>query len=194
MLNPMMKGTFGWGEEAMQEAAKEMLERGQYGLDRFIKFLRFFVMNHGLKGVMFESKLKVLLEELERQYVAKSSHVFPEADTLSINNRYPSHMTNARVPDLPEVIDVDQHEPQELKKGRDMGQTIPIHSCCMSCAGIVVPFLPGKNHHTSYPFGLYNSQNIPWNYHSVNDLFYIQARTSLGVVVRGSEEVACNDC
>ena len=154
MLNPMMKSAFGWGEEAMQEAVKEMLECGQYGLDGFIKFLQFFVMNHGLKGVMFESKLKALLEELNRQYVAKSLHVFPEADTLSINDRYPSCMTNARVPDLPEVIDVDQHKLQELKKGRDMGQTIPIHSCCMSCAGIVVPFLPGKTtiHHTHSAF------------------------------------------
>jgi hypothetical protein len=68
-LNPMMKGAFGWGEDAMGKAVKEMLQRGQCGLDGFIRFLRFFVMTRGLKGAMFESKIKALLEELEIQYV-----------------------------------------------------------------------------------------------------------------------------
>ena len=69
ILNPMMKGAFGWGEDAMCKAVKEMLQRGQWGLDGFIRFLRFFVMTRGLKGAMFESKIKALLEELEIQYV-----------------------------------------------------------------------------------------------------------------------------
>ena len=33
ILNPMMKGAFGWGEDAMCKAVKEMLQRGQWGLD-----------------------------------------------------------------------------------------------------------------------------------------------------------------
>jgi hypothetical protein len=65
----MMKGAFGWGEDAMCGAAKEMLCRGQFGLDGFIRFLRFFVMNRGLKGAMVESKVTALLEEMEIQYV-----------------------------------------------------------------------------------------------------------------------------
>ena len=39
ILNPMLKGAFGWGEDAMREAVKAMLHRGQYGLDRFIRFV-----------------------------------------------------------------------------------------------------------------------------------------------------------
>ena len=35
-LNPMMKGAFGWGEDAMLVAIKAMLQRGQCGLDAFI--------------------------------------------------------------------------------------------------------------------------------------------------------------
>jgi hypothetical protein len=65
----MMKGAFGWGEDAMGKAVKEMLQHGQCGLDGFIRFLRFFVMTCGLKGAMFESKIKAVLEELEIQYV-----------------------------------------------------------------------------------------------------------------------------
>lgn len=65
ILNPMLKGAFGWGEDAMHEAVKGMLHRGQYGLDGFIRFIRFFVMSCGLKGGMVESKIKALLEEME---------------------------------------------------------------------------------------------------------------------------------
>ena len=33
ILNPMMKGAFGWGEDAMCEVVKEMMHQGQCGLD-----------------------------------------------------------------------------------------------------------------------------------------------------------------
>jgi hypothetical protein len=69
ILNPMIKGAFGWGEDAMCKVVKEMLQHGQWGLDGFIRFLQFFVMTCGLKGAMFESKIKALLEELEVQYI-----------------------------------------------------------------------------------------------------------------------------
>ena len=72
ILNPMMKGAFGWGEDAMCEAVKGMLYRGQFGLDGFIQFLRFFVMSRGLKGAMVESKIKALLGELEIQYAVRT--------------------------------------------------------------------------------------------------------------------------
>jgi hypothetical protein len=36
ILNLMMKGAFGWGEDAMCKAAKEMMHWGQCGLDGFI--------------------------------------------------------------------------------------------------------------------------------------------------------------
>ena len=64
-----MKSAFGWGEDAMGKAVKEMLQHGQCGLDGFIWFLQFFIMTHGLNGMMFESKINVLLEELETQYI-----------------------------------------------------------------------------------------------------------------------------
>lgn len=65
VLNPMMKRAFGWGEDAMHAAAKGMMQWGQYGLDGFLAFIGYFVMWCGLKGGMFESKVKAILEELE---------------------------------------------------------------------------------------------------------------------------------
>jgi hypothetical protein len=45
------------------------------------------------------------------------------------------------------------------------------------CGGNLIVFMPGKNQHTSYPFGLHNEQLIPWNYHSIDDKFYLQSKT-----------------
>jgi hypothetical protein len=69
ILNPMLKGAFGWGEDTMREAVKGMLHCGQYGLDGFIRYVQFFMMSHGLKGGMVESKIKALLEEVELRCV-----------------------------------------------------------------------------------------------------------------------------
>jgi hypothetical protein len=69
LLNPMLKNAFGWGEGEMRESVKEMMNRGSYGLDGFVRFLHYFVMYRGLKGGMFESKVVAVLEELESKYV-----------------------------------------------------------------------------------------------------------------------------
>ncbi|KAF8230110.1 hypothetical protein L208DRAFT_1283552, partial [Tricholoma matsutake] len=69
LLNPMLKNAFGWGEEEMHESVKEMMNRGNYGLDGFVRFLLYFMMYRGLKGGMFESKVVAVLEELELKYV-----------------------------------------------------------------------------------------------------------------------------
>ena len=60
------------------------------------------------------------------------------------------------------------------------------------CEGVVVDFPPKKNHHTSYPFGIHNERDIPWDYRSTNDKFYIQAKLCCRPFV--SEGSACQDC
>lgn len=65
LLNPMMKRAFGWGDHQMKESARDMLHRGQYGLDGFINFIEYFVTRHGLMGGLIETKLGAVLEALE---------------------------------------------------------------------------------------------------------------------------------
>ncbi len=48
------------------------------------------------------------------------------------------------------------------------------HKAC--CEGVLVQFPQGKNHHISYPFGIHSECNIPWDYCSTKDKFYIQAK------------------
>jgi hypothetical protein len=42
-----------------------MLKHREYRLDGFIKFMMYFIVNRGLQGVMFETKVEVLVRELE---------------------------------------------------------------------------------------------------------------------------------
>ena len=61
-----------------------------------------------------------------------------------------------------------------------------------ACSGNLVIFPPGKNQHTSYPFSLHNEQIILWNYHSIDESFYLQARSCMKELVDVRE--ACTVC
>lgn len=76
----------------------------------------------------------------------------------------------------PEVIDVDilVETINEGTRARSHAVNTPVKR---PCEGILVVFPTGKNEHTSYPFGLHNERSIPWNYRSVDDSFYIQAKS-----------------
>ena len=51
----------------MQENTKEMLNRGIHGLDGFIQFFKYFILQHGLKGAMIKIKVDGLLCEIDNQ-------------------------------------------------------------------------------------------------------------------------------
>jgi hypothetical protein len=65
VLNAMIKASFGWGEPEMWDNVKLMLNRGNHGLDGFIQFFKYFVLERGLEGVMIETKVDTLLHELD---------------------------------------------------------------------------------------------------------------------------------
>ena len=67
ILNPMMKSAFGWGETEMAAAIPQLLNRGEHGLDGFIRFMTLFVRERGLQGAHFETKVEALLKELDNR-------------------------------------------------------------------------------------------------------------------------------
>ena len=60
------------------------------------------------------------------------------------------------------------------------------------CEGIPVEFPQGRNHHISYPFGIHSEHDVPWDYRSTRDKFYIQAKLCRKPSV--STGSACDDC
>ena len=67
VLNSMLKTVFGWGELDAQENVKGMLNRSKHGLDRFIQFFKYFILQQGLEGALIEPKIEGLLHEIEKQ-------------------------------------------------------------------------------------------------------------------------------
>jgi hypothetical protein len=67
ILNTMLKTAFRWGELEMEENAKSMLNCSEHGLDGFIQFFKYFVLERSLKGVMIETKVEALLHQLDKQ-------------------------------------------------------------------------------------------------------------------------------
>ena len=67
VLNLMLKTAFGSGELEEQENMKVMLNRGKHGLDGFIEFCRYFVLQRGLEGAFIEPKIEGLLREIDNQ-------------------------------------------------------------------------------------------------------------------------------
>jgi hypothetical protein len=67
ILNAMFKSLFGWGEAEMATAIPQMLKHGKYGLDVFVRFMKYYVVQRSLQGVMFKMKVKALVKELEHR-------------------------------------------------------------------------------------------------------------------------------
>ena len=67
VLNSMLKMVFGWEELDAQENVKGMLNCSKHGLDGFIQFFKYFVLQQGLEGVLIEPKIEGLLHEIEKQ-------------------------------------------------------------------------------------------------------------------------------
>ena len=72
ILNPMMKQAFGWGSELSGDMMKWKwaAQRGPKGIDGFIEFIKFCVINCGLNGTLIEPKVTLLINAIANEYVS----------------------------------------------------------------------------------------------------------------------------
>ncbi|KAH9019584.1 hypothetical protein EDB83DRAFT_121222 [Lactarius deliciosus] len=231
ILNPMLKTAFGLGELEIQENVKEMLNRGEYGLDGFIRFFKFFVFQRGLEGAMIEPTIEGLLHEIDSRYVPLSK---PPSVPQSIaagtaaseaTTAYPATACETVLKPALAAASGTVDSPIVLDHVSDLASKVVSDTCsdvadraydaCANsaewkrkktsrtkgsledgrkarCEGIFVEFPHGKNHHTSYPFGLHSERNMPWDYLSTEDKFYIQAKICRKPLI--SKGSACEDC
>jgi hypothetical protein len=79
-----------------------------------------------------------------------------------------------------EIIDVDEIEVVKVVKGvgKQVDEQNDVHKPAKRpCEGVLITFPEGMNQHTSYPFGLHSEHLVPWNYRSIDDKFYLQAKS-----------------
>ena len=87
---------------------------------------------------------------------------------------------NQEIFDVDNLVD-DDDEIEVLKVAKGVGQQVSKKNlkrrANWPCEGILITFPEGTNHHSSYPFGIHNVHVVPWNYHSIDDKFYLQAKS-----------------
>jgi hypothetical protein len=67
VLNPLLKRALGWGIDDGE--MKGMAREGKNGIEGFLTFIDFFVMNRGLVGALIETKCMTLLKAIDNEYV-----------------------------------------------------------------------------------------------------------------------------
>lgn len=98
-----------------------------------------------------------------------------------------------------DVIDIDEIEEISSKvKQRGTHRAVQeVHRPAGSpkkwaCEGVLVTFPEGANHHNSYPFGIHGERSVPWNYKSIDDAFYLQAKSCQKTT--STESRTCENC
>ncbi|KAH8993073.1 hypothetical protein EDB86DRAFT_2805800 [Lactarius hatsudake] len=215
-LNSMLKSAFGWGESEMRENVKEMINCGEHGLDGFIRFFKFFVLQRGLEGAMIEPKIEGLLCEIDSRspstrYVPPSKppsvpqSIAASTATCEATTAYPMTAHETVLEPVLATASGTIDSPIVLDHVSDLAAEVVSDACSdvadrtfdtcaheSHCEGIFVGFPHGKNHHISYPFGLHSERNVPWDYRSTKDKFYIQAKLCRKPLI--SKGSACEDC
>ncbi|KAH9011145.1 hypothetical protein EDB85DRAFT_1901324 [Lactarius pseudohatsudake] len=203
IINQMMKSAFGWGEIEMAAVIPQLLNRGNNGLDGFIRFMSFFVCERGLEGALFETKVEALLKELDDRetltHAQRTRTVIPlpqhKLRRLLCRRRPQQSLTpQAAVENTNEhqdIIDVDAIELPVVKKiasgkANGNGKGKPTK---WPCEGVRLEFPEGSNPHMLYPIGIHGERAVPWNYRSDDDKIYLQAKSCQGSVVYGGRGV-----
>ncbi|KAH9010206.1 hypothetical protein EDB83DRAFT_2322517 [Lactarius deliciosus] len=184
-----------WGEEEMAVIVLQLLNQGPHGLDGFICFMSFFIQERGLQGALFETKVEVILKEIEDQSISTQGTLTATMET---------HIEN--ITENQDIINVDEiaSEMEEAKEEtcnlREVHERRAISNANKlleqprkwPCKGTLITFPEGMNHHMLYPFGLHNEHSVPWNYHLINDAFYLQAKSCQKI--SSMEGGTCGNC
>ncbi|KAK6984092.1 hypothetical protein R3P38DRAFT_2398621, partial [Favolaschia claudopus] len=60
------------------------------------------------------------------------------------------------------------------------------------CCGLYIGFEEGQSHHVNYPFGLHQQYDLPWDYYSQRDKFFLQSHRCRRTLVPAGR--ACEPC
>ncbi|KAH9009043.1 hypothetical protein EDB85DRAFT_1903531 [Lactarius pseudohatsudake] len=164
-------------------------------------FMTFFVQERGLQGALFETKVEAVLKEIEDRYPL--GH--PSGASASKSTSKQAAAMETRIESVTEnqdiiIVDEIASEIEETRGPRKVGERSATSNADKPakrprkwpCGGVVITFPEGTNHHMSYPFGMHSERSMPWNYHSIDDTFYIQAKSCQKI--SSMEGGTCENC
>lgn len=174
---------FGYRATTDSETLKNLSWCGLHGLDGFHEFINYFVVHWGLQGSLLEGKIELLLVAIEAECIRNM--IISLLETQSLTRFLVAKEASANEDEVlvhSMVNEVDSMD-DEIMLIDISGATQKSCPACMPaiprapCNGIVLTFPPGQNEHVSYPFTLHRTHALPWNYQSINNKFFLQARS-----------------
>lgn len=92
--------------------------------------------------------------------------------------RYPNKVVGVNDDGDREVMIVDAPEMETCHTRSASVQSISASSMEKTCCcGIHIPFPPRQNEHIAYLFALHYELSLPWNYHSIDNHFFLQLKS-----------------
>ncbi|KAJ7219677.1 hypothetical protein B0H12DRAFT_1078592 [Mycena haematopus] len=166
-LHPLLQHAFGTGGLDPSRAA-EYINIGEYGLTSFCDFFDHFIIGRGLRGHRIEPYFNFLLNAIELRFPTARNAAGPQPDPAEVRDELHGALPIASEDYEPE----DQH--------------------VKPCGGLQIRFPPGRSPHLYYPFGLHQQYELPWNYYSHHDQFFIQSPSCLRSLV--APDRGCSRC
>ncbi|KAG6848163.1 hypothetical protein H0H93_002810, partial [Arthromyces matolae] len=156
MLNQMLKRHLGYGKTSDLTA---IIRRGELGMDGFIRFMEYFVIERGVSADLIKQKLEHLMETIQRL-------VEPHTSSESSSQ-----------PDLPHVQAIESdNEVEIIKVSHPSNNRIQITDVQLrKCQGYELLIPEGRSPHLCYPFGLHAHTTLPWDYSIINGAMVLRA-------------------
>lgn len=189
ILNPLLKGVFGWGDEF---DVRGVLDGKRDGLQGVPPFVEYFVQRRKVNEGLFEGKLAHLMDGLRvSKYVPFLLDVFI-IDLLCIESIHRSAKENT--PD--NTTEVQLIQVAAVKPHSQNSQPSNERSTSLSCIGYRLNFPPGLSPHTAYPFALHATQPIPWNYSIIDDEMRLYSKNCQKALTKTTSQhkSVCQEC
>ncbi|KAJ7930728.1 hypothetical protein B0H13DRAFT_1858536 [Mycena leptocephala] len=174
ILHPLLKRAFGVGELDINDPIG-YINLGEHGLTGFCTFFEYFVMERQLEGRCILPYFDFLLEGTELRFPTASDAAGPRTHPKEVRDELHRALAMANEDFAPEIEHV------------------------RPCTGLDMVFPTGRSHHVDYPFGLHKQYDLPWDYYSKRDQFFMQSQHCLrSLVTPGTgcapcEEIIRND-
>ncbi|EIW85618.1 hypothetical protein CONPUDRAFT_70379 [Coniophora puteana RWD-64-598 SS2] len=174
MLNKIMGG------DSKQDDLQALVRIGPLGLDGFIEFLEFVVIQRGIKGGLLEGKLTRFISAME---------ALPGYSAVS----GPSVCAAA-----PLVVDLTRDDEEMLIPAAAPRCPVPVVALPpplrprLPCSGYTLAIPDSKTAASGYPLGLHDEYDLPWSVRFWKNTICLHADECIGLTDDGETCACCN--